>query len=524
MQNPMKSAAIYARYSSDKQSDSSVEDQVRICKELCEDRGWQIKDIYKDHAISGASLRRAGIQALLDDARNGRFDVVVSEALDRISRDQEDIAGVFKRLTFTDIQIVTLSEGTITDLHVGLKGTMNALFLKDLADKTRRGQRGRAEAGFIPGGLTYGYEAVKELDEKGELVRGKRRINCEQAKIVKQIFEAYAKGDAVRTIAKNLNVEGIPSPRGGQWNVSTITGSRSRQNGILHNEMYIGFIVYNRQRFTKDPYTGKRVSRLNPRNKWIVTDAAHLRIIPDYLWNRVQRLKARYAPQGKKRRETRPKHLLSGLLRCGACNGKYTVIGSNRFGCSTHREKGTCANNRTISIRKLQAIVLQRIQVTLSDTNLEKRLVEQARQSVRARLKAHRVAEREKEARLTDINAKLSRLITLVESGTTLETVQDRISALEERKKEINFQYRDVSDPNNCNFNSKNERDLRISFSRLKTEIAETDLSSSEIGQTLVRSILGSVTLSPHKNREGLKIDAEISLLRLLDFQEPQGA
>lgn len=66
---------------------------------------------------------------------HGRFKVVLAEALDRISRDQEDVAGIFKRMAFADVKIVTLSEGEITHLHVGLKGTMNALFLKDLADK-----------------------------------------------------------------------------------------------------------------------------------------------------------------------------------------------------------------------------------------------------------------------------------------------------------------------------------------------------------------------------------------------------
>jgi site-specific DNA recombinase len=71
------------------------------------------------------------------DALNQRFDVVLAEALDRFSRDQEDTAGLFKRLTFAGVNIVTIAEGDITHLHVGLKGTMNALFLKDLADKTR---------------------------------------------------------------------------------------------------------------------------------------------------------------------------------------------------------------------------------------------------------------------------------------------------------------------------------------------------------------------------------------------------
>src|SRR5688572_22475326 len=126
-------AAIYGRYSSDNQRDASVEDQVRLCKERIKREGWTLADTYHDRAISGASLIRPGYQKLLTDVRAGRIDVVVAEALDRISRDQEHVAAFFKQLVFAGVRIITLAEGEITELHVGLKGTMNALFLKDLA-------------------------------------------------------------------------------------------------------------------------------------------------------------------------------------------------------------------------------------------------------------------------------------------------------------------------------------------------------------------------------------------------------
>ena len=79
----------------------------------------------------------------MQDAPLGCFDLIYAEALDRISRDQEDVAGFFKRMAFAEVTIITLAEGEISELHVGLKGTMNALFLKDLAQKTRRGLQGR---------------------------------------------------------------------------------------------------------------------------------------------------------------------------------------------------------------------------------------------------------------------------------------------------------------------------------------------------------------------------------------------
>src|SRR5690606_30108206 len=113
----MSKVAIYARYSSDQQRDASIEDQVRLCRERAEREGWQVVGVYTDHAISGASLIRPGIQQLLQDGQAGRFDIILAEAMDRLSRDQADIAGIFKRLRFAGVGMVTLSEGEIGDLH-----------------------------------------------------------------------------------------------------------------------------------------------------------------------------------------------------------------------------------------------------------------------------------------------------------------------------------------------------------------------------------------------------------------------
>ena len=260
----MLSVALDARYSSELQRDASIEDQLRLCRERAEREGWRIADSCSDRAISGASLIRPGVQALMEDAQRQRFDIVLAEALDRISRDQEEIAGVYKRLTFAGVRMVTLSEGDITELHIGLKGTMGALYIKDLADKTRRGLRGRVEDGKSGGGNSYGYRVVRKTGDAGEAIRGSRTIDPEQAAVVLRIFTEYAAGRSPREIAHRLNAEGVAGPRGTGWGPSTIHGSVKRRNGILNNELYIGRIVWNRQRFIKDPDTGKRVSRPNP--------------------------------------------------------------------------------------------------------------------------------------------------------------------------------------------------------------------------------------------------------------------
>lgn len=293
----MVQAVAYVRYSSDSQSGASLEDQLRLCKERVAREGWTLGQVYSDAAMSGASALRPGYQALLGGVRAADFDVIVVEALDRLSRDQEDVAGLFKRCRFAGVRIVTLAEGEITDLHVGLKGAMNALFLQDLAEKTRRGLRGRVEAGASGGGLTYGYDVVQEAEE-----RGGRRINEVEADIVRWICQAYADGLSPKRIAHALNAQEVPAPRGGHWAATTINGNRARGTGIINNELYVGRQVWNRLRYIKDPDTGKRRSRLNDSKAVVVTDVSDLRIVDHDLWARIRTRQDQLGEEGWRER------------------------------------------------------------------------------------------------------------------------------------------------------------------------------------------------------------------------------
>jgi len=123
-----------------------------LCEERAAREGFQLGETYTDRSALGASMLRPCLQALMTDALAGRFTVLIAEALDRLSRDQADVAAIYKRMSSAGVKILTLSEGWIEGLHVGLKGTMNQLFLKDLAAKTRRWLRGRVEAGFSGAG------------------------------------------------------------------------------------------------------------------------------------------------------------------------------------------------------------------------------------------------------------------------------------------------------------------------------------------------------------------------------------
>jgi site-specific DNA recombinase len=250
------SAAIYARYSSDNQSEASIEDQVRVCRRYAELQGFTVIAEYEDAGISGASTLRPGYQKLLEGARKGAFDVVLAEALDRLSRDLADVASLYKHLSYQGIRLWTVAEGEITELHVGLKGTMNALYLKDLALKTHRGLEGRVRSGMSGGGICYGYDLVP-----GQT--GARCIDHAEAAVVIRIFEAYVAGRSPRSIAMQLNKEGVPGPFGRPWRDTAIRGHITRGTGVLNNELYIGRLIWNRLRYVKDPVSGRRRSRKN---------------------------------------------------------------------------------------------------------------------------------------------------------------------------------------------------------------------------------------------------------------------
>lgn len=191
-------------------------------------------------------------------------------------------------MRYLGIPIITVAEGEISELHIGLKGTMSALFLKDLAQKTHRGLEGRIREGKAASGLSFDYRIRRQPLPDGTFTTGERVIDADQADIVRRIFQMYADGFSSRSIAAKLNDEGIVGPAGTAWGSSTIYGNWRRGTGILNNELYVGKLIWNRQRFIKDPATGKRQARLNPESEWVTQDVPDLRIIDQPLWKAVK--------------------------------------------------------------------------------------------------------------------------------------------------------------------------------------------------------------------------------------------
>jgi DNA invertase Pin-like site-specific DNA recombinase len=509
-------AVVYSRYSSDLQREASIEDQVHLCRKRIEQEGWQYLQAYTDRALSAASTLRPAYQKLLEDARRGEFDIVVAEALDRLSRDQEDVAALYKRLRFAGIRLFTLAEGEITELHVGLKGTMNALFLKDLADKTRRGLEGRVREGRSGGGLCFGYDVVGEYDARGEPVRGGREINEAQAAVVRRVFSEFADGKSPRRIAIGLNQDHVRGPRAGEWDASTINGSAARGTGILNNELYIGRIVWNRLRYIKDPETGKRISRLNAPDRWVVQDVPELRILPQALWERVKErqlaLKRDTRPDARAKpfwAQQRPRFLITGLAKCGECGSSYVKISANLFGCAAARNRGTCTNRLNIRLDTLEEIILEGLRTRLMEPDLFKVFCEEFHRELNRQRHDEQAAVAAKRKELDQVERRIRRIVELItDDDAPLRALKQELVTLEARQLVLNRELAEAAAPAPLLHPNLAEV-YRQRVERLHEALHDHDAADEAF--ELIRSLIDEIRLVPADGQLHVELRGELT-------------
>ena len=362
----MPTAVSYARYSSELQKDSSIEDQQRLCRRFAEREGYDITAEYSDRALSGSTLfGREGIHELLAAAKAGAFKTVIVESLDRISRDQEDTAYVYKRLSFAGVTIQTIHDGPVDAIQVGIRGLVGSMYRKDLGLKVHRGLAGRVIAGKNPGGRWYGYKSVS--GEAGEI-----KIDAAEAAVVARIFAEYADGKSTVKIARGLNDDGLSGPRGGLWWPKTMLASDDAWGGILRCDLYRGVRVWNRTSGVQNPDNrGKIEYRPNPESEWQTVEVPHLRIVGDEVWERVSHRISNRAKVIGRPLETGKPRLLTGLLFCGVCGGRMMRASVNHQGplitCRQKHHTGQCTHNRYYKLEKIEAVVAEMVTTLLVD-------------------------------------------------------------------------------------------------------------------------------------------------------------
>lgn len=449
---------IYARYSSDLQNEHSIRDQIAKCAEKAAREGWEVVDQFEDAAMSGSSNNRPGYQSLYSQLRSRRFDIVLTESLDRLSRDQEDVAKFFKEAKHAQVAIQTLDHGKISAMHIGFAGTMNALFLESLTERTHRGLEGRIKDGRSAGGRSYGYRVVHGgIDAKGQPIRGGLEIDEAEARVIRRIFEEYANGRSPLHIAAALNADAIPAPRhkasgggSGHWKQNTINGNKQRGTGVLNNELYVGRRVWNRLKYGKDPITRTRVSRVRPADEWLAHEVPKLRIVSEELWHKVKQRQDAQRPQrqahwtGDPNRLSgsqalrRRKYLLSGLLECGLCGGKLTVAGTGarkRYFCANHKEKGAAVCRGMPGIRQsdAEALALNGLRTQLMQpAAYEKFRVDFAR-TMQAKARERSGDQTFYKGELRDLEAQQANYVRAVGEGKALGTLLPALEKVERK-------------------------------------------------------------------------------------------
>lgn len=359
---------IYARFSSDNQNPRSTADQIDMCRKRAEQEGWTVVATFEDTAISGAAgidaHQRPGLAAMLALVEAGGVDQVLAESTDRISRHVADAHTIRERIEFVGARLFTLFDGTVTPMVGLVKGFMDAQFRTDLAKRVRRGHVGALKSGRIPGSIAYGHRQANRLDEKGKAIRGLREIDEERAAIVRRIFREFAAGRSTRAIVKDLNAENVPGPRGGIWHETALNGGVRLRTGMLRNETYRGLISYGWSRSVVNPKTRQRGNRPTDGEAVESKHMAHLQIIDDETWQRVQDRLAENSGRAPERCR-RPKHVLSGLGVCGICGAPWVKQSSTFWGCSRRTYGHACTNNRLINTRRYEGAVMAELKAGL---------------------------------------------------------------------------------------------------------------------------------------------------------------
>jgi DNA invertase Pin-like site-specific DNA recombinase len=500
----MPTVAIYARYSSDRQNERSIGDQVAVCSRHAEQRGWSLVRIFSDAAISGAALaNRPGMLDALASAERGEFDILLCEDEDRIARNTEHLAHVANRMAYVDVTIATLSTDEVQGMHVAWKGMQAQEFLKTLGAKTRRGMRANAERGAATGSRLFGYRSSPG---------GAMEIVEAEADVIRRIFADYLAGRSPREIANDLNREGHPGPRGQGWAHSTVCGSRQRGNGILHTEIYAGVKVWNRMEVRKHPTTGKRTPRMKPESEWKRTPAPHLRIVDDETWARARVQKQAEGAAKPHEKSPRPAWLFSGLVKC-VCGASYTVYTSGKLVCAAYREKGpsVCANRRTPNREEIQSRVLEGLRARILQPEVIADAVREHHHAAHQRRQQQLSRREPLEKRLAEIIRSEARTIDAIERGTATAAMEARMMErdVERRKIEAELQFMLVDEPP-IQLHPETPKLYGAMVGELQRVLAQSADGATPAKRELidaVRGLIDKIVIAPTSQERGTPID-----------------
>ena len=470
--------AAYCRVSTEKEAQiDSLEKQIEFFNEFTKKNGYELYKLYADEGISGKQIKhRKQFQQMMEDAKAKKFDKVVVKDVSRFARNTVDLLQSVRELKSYGVQVDFLNNGEVmeggSEFILTILGAMAQQESANMSKRVKFGKDITAKKGRVPN-LVFGYDKIP--DERYTL-----KINEEEAKIVKEIFESYVyKGIGTTKIAWNLNDRGIRTKK---------TKSKWVQTSIvrmLKNPIYTGRVTNKKSEVT-DFITGTRKEL--PEEEWIVVERPEMRIISDELFNRAQELLEQRSNEFKlnnKREKT--EYVFSTLIYCKHCGysfrrikRKYTADGPEyiRWVCSGRNSMGVnhCPNTTVIDEEELLNAIKIYLKSIIKNKKDFMKAVEKEFEKI---TKLRENNERSEESLLKEIEK------VTVKKQKYMEMFQNEIINIQELKKYTNPLNEDIA---------RLERELKL----ITSEIKEKDVLEKELNKTIktVDDILNNQTIT----------------------------
>lgn len=522
-----KLIAIYCRVSTEEQSENgySIDEQERLLEEWCKKMGYVIYKCYSDRGISGKNIKdRPALKELLSDAKAGKFDMVISWKINRVSRKLEDVLKIVNLLEKNNITFKSYSEPFETDTPAGrMQFQMMALIGEfergTIAQNVKMGMIAKAKSGNWCGGRVLGYDLVPnnspEEEKKG---KNKLKINEKEAEIVRFIFNEYSKGKGYKAITNQINKLGYKTKKGNDFSVGSI-------RDILTNPVYIGEIRYN----VRQNWSEKRRRNINPNP--IRVKGKHEAIIDRELWDKVQLILE--SKKGKPSRIYDGEYPLTGILRCPKCGAGMVISrttntladGSKKriayYCCGNWKNKGTSVcNSNTIRVDKANEYVFKKIEELVSNEAMIKAVVKNINKERKDKVKPAKrlLGDIDKELEKLDkrkrkiFEAYEDDILTKEEFQTRKNELNEKIRILEEEKKPLlNTISEEVSEEIPYEF----IKDILMNFSKILNSSV-----SREQQKKLLHMIISEITMNESREIESIKLKINDGLIDYLSNEE----
>ncbi|MGM8288690.1 recombinase family protein [Clostridium perfringens] len=518
-----KIIAIYCRVSTDEQAEFgySIDEQKRLLEEWCKANDYIIYKCYSDRGISGKNIKdRPALKELLSDAKEGKFDMVISWKINRVSRKLEDVLKIVNILEKNNITFKSYSEPFETDTPAGrMQFQMMALIGEfergTIAQNVKMGMIAKAKTGNWCGGRVLGYDLVPNNSPKEEKKgKNKLEINEKEAEIVRFIFNEYSKGKGYKAITNQINKLGYKTKKGNNFSVGSI-------RDILTNPVYIGEIRYN----VRQNWSEKRRRNINPNP--IRVKGKHEAIIDRELWDKVQLILE--SKKGKPSRIYDGEYPLTGILRCPKCGAGMVISrttntladGSKKriayYCCGNWKNKGTgVCNSNTIRVDKANEYVFKKIEELVSNEAMVKAVVKNINKERKEKVKPAKrlLGDIDKELEKLDkrkrkiFEAYEDDILTKEEFQIRKDELNEKIRILEEEKKPLlNTISEDVSEEIPYEF----IKDILMNFSKILNSSV-----SREQQKKLLHMIISEITMNESREIDSIKLNINDKLVEYL--------